>query len=153
MFKKPHRSFFPARLALCLALSCALPLAGVTPARTQVEGENGMKVLRDAEIEDLLRDYTRPIFKAAGIGGAGGIKFILVNDRSFNAFVADSHRIFITIGALLDSQTPNQVIGVLAHESGHIAGGHLARLHQELQNAQNASIIALLLGVAAIAAS
>jgi predicted Zn-dependent protease len=112
----------------------------------------GLPVIRDAEIEQLLRDYTRPILRAAGLAQQN-IRVIIINNRSFNAFVADGHRIFINAGALLDATAPNQVIGVLAHESGHIAGGHLSRLRQQLAMAQTQSIIALLLGVGAMVAA
>ena len=56
--------------------------------------------------------------------------------------------IFVNIGVLMDAATPNEVIGVLAHESGHLAGGHLARLRQEIQGAQILSIAGLLAGAA-----
>ena len=64
----------------------------------------------------------------------------------------DGRRIFINAGALIDAKTPNEIIGVLAHETGHIAGGHLSRLRQQLATAQTASIIAMLLGVGAMVA-
>ena len=70
----------------------------------------------------------------------------------FNAFVADGRRIFVNHGALLQSETPNQIIGVLAHETGHLAGGHLARMREQLAQAQTQLIIAMLLGVGAMAA-
>jgi predicted Zn-dependent protease len=125
-------------------------LATVLPARAQED--RGMPIIRDAEIEQLLRDYTRPILRAAGLGQRN-IRVVIVNDRSFNAFVIDAKRIFVNTGALMESETPNQIIGVLAHETGHIAGGHLSKLHAELANAQTAMILAMLLGVGAVAAS
>ena len=78
---------------------------------------------------------------AAGLAQQN-IQVVIINDRSFNAFVVDGQRIFVNAGALMDSETPNQIIGVLAHETGHIAGGHLAQLRAELANAQTAAIIA-----------
>src|SRR3712207_4339273 len=96
-------------------------------------------IVRDVETEQLLRDYAAPIFRAAGVNAAA-TKIVLVNDRSFNAFVADGRRIFINVGALMDAETPNEVIGVLAHETGHIQGGHLARLRQQVSNAQVLSV-------------
>jgi len=108
-------------------------------------------MIRDAEIEQLLRDYTAPIMKVAGLGNQN-IKVVIINDKAFNAFVMDAHRIFVNAGALMETTTPNQLIGVFAHETGHIVGGHLSKMRQELANAQTAAIIALLLGVGAIAA-
>jgi predicted Zn-dependent protease len=80
------------------------------------------------------------------------IQIVIINDASFNAFVADGHRIFVNYGAIMQSDTPNQLIGVLAHETGHLAGGHLAKMHAELARAQTHMIIAMLLGVGAVAA-
>jgi predicted Zn-dependent protease len=106
-------------------------------------------VIRDAETEQLLRDYANPIFRAAGIN-VSATKIILVNDRAFNAFVANGQKIFINVGALMDAQTPNEIIGVIAHETGHIAGGHLARFRQQVANAQILSVIGMLAGAGAM---
>src|SRR5262249_54213010 len=71
-----------------------------------------------------------------------------------NAFVMDGRHIFINAGALFDAKTPNEVIGIFAHETGHLAGGHLQRLREQLASAQTAGIVALLAGIgAAVAAS
>jgi predicted Zn-dependent protease len=109
-------------------------------------------VIRDAEIEQLLRDYTQPILRAAGLGKQN-IRVVIINSRTFNAFVADSHRIFINAGALMDAKTPNEVIGVLAHETGHIAGGHLARMREQMSRASTQAIIGVLVGVGAMVAA
>nr|WP_249126378.1 M48 family metalloprotease [Bradyrhizobium sp. U87765 SZCCT0134] len=131
-------------LVTAAALACS-----VLPARAQ--DAKGPPTLRDAEIEQLLRDYTRPILRTAGLEKQN-IQVVIINDRSFNAFVADGRRIFVNYGALLDAQTPNQIIGVLAHETGHLAGGHLAKLREQLAQAQTQMIIAMLLGVGAMVA-
>lgn len=120
------------------------------PAFAQERGR-GLPLVRDAEVEMLMADYARPILGAAGLGGRG-IQVTLLADSGFNAFVADGRRIFITVGAITQSTTPNEIIGVLAHETGHIAGGHLARLREQISHAQTLSIISLLLGAGAIAA-
>ena len=124
---------------LILIYALALPAAQAQELRG---------IIRDAEIETLLRDYSRPIFAAAGIP-AGSTTIILMGDRSFNAFVAGERRMFINTGALMDAKTPNEIIGVIAHEAGHIKGGHLSRLHQQLQNAQILSVVGMLLGAGA----
>jgi len=125
-------------------------LAGGMPARAQ-DVPKGMPLIRDAETEQLLREYTAPILRAAGLAQQN-IHVVIINDRSFNAFVIDAKRIFVNAGALMQSQTPNQIIGVLAHETGHIAGGHLSKLRSELANAQTAMILGMLLGVGAMVA-
>lgn len=131
-------------------LSSALIL-GLT-ARAFAEDEPRVSIIRDAEIEQLLRDYTAPVFKAAGIH-AGAAKIILVGDRSFNAFVADGQKIFVNTGALMEAKTPNEIIGVLAHETGHIAGGHLARGRQELAKATVLAIAGMLVSAGAMVAA
>lgn len=133
------------------ALTAAMVALPPLPAAAQPRG-GGLPLIRDAEIEQLLRDYTRPIFRVAGLHKAN-LKIILINDKAFNAFVVDGRRIFVNTGALVESTTPNQIIGVLAHETGHIAGGHLSKLRQELANVQTAALIGMLLGAAAMAAS
>jgi len=108
-------------------------------------------MIRDAETEALIRTYAKPIFQAAGLGSQA-IEIHIVNDRSFNAFVVDGHNMFIHAGTLMEAKTPNQVIGVIAHESGHITGGHLARLRTQLARAKSAALMLQLLGLAAMAA-
>ncbi len=110
-----------------------------------------MPVIRDTEIEQLMRDYATPILKAAGLAKQN-VRVVILNDRAFNAFVMDGRHIFINAGALFQAKTPNEVIGVFAHETGHLADGHLMRLRERLAEAQTQSIIALLLGIGAAVA-
>ena len=138
-----------ARRSVAMLTACAL-LAGSIPARAQ-DVPKGMPIIRDSEIEQLLREYSQPILRAAGLTQQR-IHVIIINDRSFNAFVIDAKHIFVNAGALMQAKTPNQIIGVFAHETGHIAGGHLAKMRAELANAQTAMIVGLLLGVGALAA-
>src|SRR6266700_261752 len=132
-----------------LITAAAMALSPFSVARAQ-EGR-GPPVLRDTETEQLLREYTRPILRAAGLEKQN-IQMVILNDASFNAFVADGRRIFVNYGAILQSETPNQIIGVLAHETGHLAGGHLSKLREQLANAQTQMIIAMLLGAGALVA-
>lgn len=133
------------RAAAVAMLGAAVAITAAVPARAQ-----RVPVVRDAEIEALVREYARPIFKAANLSSSG-IRIILVNDPSFNAFVA-GRRLFINTGALMQAETPNEIIGVLAHECAHIAGGHEQRLRQQLEGAQTMAIVAGLLGAGAMVA-
>jgi predicted Zn-dependent protease len=144
----------PAFRAAAATMAFAMVMAGTTvPAYAQVDPARGLPMIRDAEIEQLMRDYTQPILRTAGLARQN-VRVVLINERSFNAFVIDGRRIFVNAGAIIESQTPNQLIGVLAHETGHIAGGHLAKMRQELANAETTMLIAMVLGVgAAIGAS
>jgi predicted Zn-dependent protease len=145
----------PAGRALALvtavALGCTAGGPAPEPARAQDAATRGAPLIRDTEIEQLMRDYSAPILKAAGLSKQN-VKIVILNDRTFNAFVMDGRHIFINAGALFDAKTPNEIIGVFAHETGHLAGGHLMRLREQLANAQTASIIALLAGVGAAVA-
>jgi predicted Zn-dependent protease len=113
--------------------------------------ERGPPVIRDTESEQLLREYTRPILRAAGLEKQN-IQIVIINESVFNAFVADGRRIFVNYGAMMQSETPNQIIGVLAHETGHLAGGHLAKMREQMSQAQTQMIIAMLLGAGAVVA-
>src|SRR6185295_9684386 len=141
-------------IALLTAFAVALvPTAAVAPTPSRAQSlPPGIPVIRDAEIEQLLREYTQPILRAAGLAQQN-VQVTVINDRSFNAFVMDGRRIFINAGALMDAKVPNEIIGVLAHETGHMAGGHLSKLRQQLATAQTASIIAMLLGIGAMVAA
>ena len=134
-----------ARALTTLFLAAAVAVTGSVGAFAQ-----NVPVVRDAEIEALVRDYARPIFKAAGLSN-DAINIVLVNDQSFNAFVA-GRRLFINTGALMTAETPNEIIGVIAHEAGHIAGGHQQKLRDQLERAKTMAIIATLLGAGAIVA-
>lgn len=92
--------------------------------------------------------YATPIFRAAGLD-PNGVSMYIVSDNSLNAFVAGGQKLFINTGLLLKAETPEQVIGVMAHETGHISGGHLSRVHDQLRNASAISILTTLAGVAA----
>src|SRR6201995_3702698 len=132
-----------------VTVAAALVLAPMAPLRAQQGG--GPPILRDTEAEALLREYTRPVLRAAGLEKQN-IQMVIINDSTFNAFVADGRRIFVNYGAIMQSEPPNQLTGVRAHETGHLAGGHLAHLREQLARAQTQMIIAMLLGVGAIVA-
>jgi predicted Zn-dependent protease len=146
----------PVMRGVAVAAAIAVAATGIgpvpQPAHAQDSVTRGMPIIRDTEIENLLRDYAAPILHAAGLAKQN-VKVVVLNERSFNAFVMDGRHIFINAGALFDAKTPNEVIGVFAHETGHLAGGHLMRMREEMSRAQTAAIVALLLGVGATVAA
>lgn len=109
-------------------------------------------LIRDAEIEHTLRSYADPVFAANGLKPSA-IHLFIVNSDDLNAFVAGGANLFINSGMILACDTPDMLIGVIAHETGHIAGGHLARGSEKLKNAQLGTIFTYVLGAAAAAAS
>ena len=125
-------------------IAAATLAASAPPAKAQ-------GLIRDAEIEALMQEYAGPILKAAGLASQN-VKIHLVNSQSFNAFVVDGRNMFIHVGAIMQASTPNQLIGIIAHEAGHISGGHLSRLRTLMKRAQSASIMLQLLTIAAAAA-
>ncbi|HEY0910864.1 MAG TPA: M48 family metalloprotease, partial [Bradyrhizobium sp.] len=140
----------PKLTALITAVALTLmPTLAPLPVAAQ-EGK-GPPMIRDTEAEQLLRDYSRPILHAAGLEKQN-IQVVIINDSTFNAFVADGRRIFVNYGAIMQSETPNQLIGILAHETGHLAGGHLAKMREQIAHAQTQLIIAMLLGAGAVVA-
>lgn len=110
-----------------------------------------LSILRDAEIEQIIRDITEPIFEAAELD-KDAVDTYLLNDNSINAFVMGGQNVFLNSGLLLTAENVNQVIGVVAHETGHISGGHLSRFSEGMSQMASYSLMGLLLGAVAIAA-
>ena len=96
----------PAFRTLAAVTALAVAAAGI-PARAQ-SPPGGLPLIRDAEIEQLLREYTAPILRAAGLGQQN-VRIVIINDRAFNAFVVDGRRIFVNVGALMDAKTSVRV--------------------------------------------
>ncbi|MDB5489205.1 MAG: putative Zn-dependent protease, contains repeat [Reyranella sp.] len=130
---------------VCLTLFALAPFRAATAQQGQ-----RLNLIRDAEIESTIRTFTIPIWKAAGLD-PNGVEIMLVQDGSLNAFVAGGQRIFINTGLIMRTERPNQLIGVMAHESGHIAGGHLARMQEELRNLSTLQILETILAGGAMA--
>ncbi len=134
----------PAQRLLSVFVAFAFLTSGADAAYAQ-------SLVRDAEIEHTIRGYAEPIFKAAGLDPKA-VKIFLVQDKSFNAFVAEGQNLFLNTGLIETLDRPRELIGVIAHETGHIAGGHLARSDEAMAAATVPMIAGLLLGIAAAAA-
>ncbi|MDE2041989.1 MAG: M48 family metalloprotease, partial [Alphaproteobacteria bacterium] len=109
------------------------------------------EILRDAETEAVLRDAVRPLVIAAGLDPRN-VDIAIVHDPEINAFVAGGQTVFINSGLITAADNINQVQGVIAHELGHMAGGHVIRFEEGAKNAYAVMLLGLLLGVAAAAA-
>ena len=107
-----------------------------------------MSFIRDTEIESTIRTYAAPILRAAALEDEA-FNVHIVKSNELNAFVARGQRLFITTGLMRRSGDANQVIGVIAHEIGHIAGGHLARTQAALEQAGKTALITQIIGLAA----
>ncbi len=130
-------------LARLLAI-CAIFALAVQPVAAQ-------SILRDAETEALLKDMAAPLVKAAGLE-PGNVDIVLISDPSINAFVAGGQAVYIHSGLINAADSADEVQGVIAHELGHITGGHIIRFDEGAKAATNITILSLLLGVAAAAA-
>lgn len=128
-----------------------LALSAATLAFT-VQAAFAVPLIRDAEIEYTLRSYADPIFRAAGVNSTS-VKLFIVEDDSLNAYVAGGANMFIHTGLIMAADTPDMLLGVMAHETGHIAGGHLARGAEKLKNAQLGTVLTYVLGAAAAISS
>lgn len=130
-------------LARLLAIIASLTLA-IQPAAAQ-------SILRDAETEAFLREISAPLVTAAGLE-PGNVDIVLINDQSINAFVAGGQAVYLHSGLINAADSAEEIQGVIAHELGHITGGHIIRFDEGVGAATNITILSLLLGVAAAAA-
>ena len=124
-------------------LFAAIAMA-VQPAAAQ-------SILRDAETEALFQDMSAPLIKAAGLD-PNNVNVVLIGDPSINAFVAGGQTVYIHSGLIKAADNANQVQGVIAHELGHVAGGHVIRSSDGIKQATGITLLSLVLGAAAIAA-
>lgn len=109
-------------------------------------------LIRDAEIESLLHDYTNPLLQSADLD-QDAVQLFIVNNDALNAFVTGGQNIYVHTGLLRRSDHPGQMMGVLAHEIGHIRGGHLSRAKQQIETVSTLSLLSTILGAAAGAAA
>lgn len=135
--------------ALSAGAALSVMFAGAASAGPGCLSEKGC--IRDAEIESILREYSNPLFVAAGLN-PDDISLYLVNDPTLNAFVAAGQNLSINTGTIILADTPEQLKGVIAHETGHIAGGHNVTFASTARAANGTSLISMGLGVIAIAA-
>lgn len=131
-------------LARLLAFLSLLGLLSAQPAIAQ-------SILRDAETEALMRDASGPLIRAAGLDERN-VQVLVINDPSINAFVAGGQIVWFHSGLIAESDNLNQVQGVMAHELGHIEGGHIVRFADGAKEATGIQLVTLLLGAAALAA-
>src|SRR4051812_34792162 len=132
---------FLVRLMMLIAISFA---AGIQPASAQ-------SILRDSETEAPLRDMSRPLIEAAGLQPSN-VRIVIIGDPEINAFTAGGQIVYINSGLFTSAENANEVQGVIAHELGHITGGHILRQSEGVRQATGIMILSLLLGAAAMAA-
>lgn len=135
----------PKRISTLISLIFFVAALVIAPPPARAKG---VSILRDVEIENTLRAMSTPLFEAAGLSPSS-VRILLVNDDSLNAFVAGGQNLFIHAGLLMAAEDASEVIGVIAHETGHISGGHLARVQDSLDKNMTAGLLSALLGIGA----
>ena len=148
MKRLPARSFVRVVSAILAPILFAV-LFRAPPALAQSKSDGPpLMLIRDAETEHLLRTFANPLFRAAGVD-PNLVRIVLIRDSAINSFVSTGNILFVHTGLIMKASSANELIGVLAHETGHIKGGHLAKLPEALREAMIESIAAMLIGAAA----
>ena len=137
-----------SRFVRMLMLALVLGLASARPAAAADEGPS---ILRDAETEALFRDVAAPLVEAANLDNKS-VKVVLIRDDEINAFVAGSQNVYVNSGLMTSADNVNQLQAVIAHELGHVAGGHAIRMGEGVREATGISLATIVLGAIAIAA-
>ena len=137
-----------SRFTRMLMLALILGLATARPAAAQ---EQGPSILRDTETEALFDEVAKPLVEAARLNPKS-VKVVLLNDPEINAFVAGSQNVYLNSGLITNSDNVNQLQAVVAHELGHVAGGHAIRMGEGAKEATGITLATMVLGAIAIAA-
>lgn len=140
----------PGKLATGAAALLAV-LSLYAPAARAQDDEDSASIIRDTEIEEILHQDADPIFAAAGLDPKT-VKMLIIGTKEINAETTSGPTILIYTGLIMEAETPNQLIGVLAHETGHAAGGHIARSDEGVKSALRTFLLTMGLGIAAAAA-
>jgi predicted Zn-dependent protease len=138
-----------SRIVRATMLALLMALALVRPAAAAAE--DGPSVLRDTETEQLFRDLSRPLIEAANLDPQS-VKVVLISDPEINAFVSGSQNVYVNSGLILAADNVNQLQGVVAHELGHVAGGHSIRMAEGEKEATGITLATMVLGAIALAA-
>jgi predicted Zn-dependent protease len=136
----------PLRVNVVLKFVCLLLATSIVLAQ-QAAAQDSPGLIRDVETETMLRTFEMPVWHTAGLDPSA-LHFYIVQDPQLNSFVAGGQNIFVNTGTIERADRPNELVGVMAHETGHIAGGHLARFATEMHDATIKAIIAMAVGAA-----
>ena len=152
--RSAHRSPSARRLRAWMGAmvgATAMVSATLAPTSQASAQDAPLSLIRDTEVEAILHKDADPIFRAAGIDPKA-VTIYIVGDPDLNAFVSGGQNLFVFTGMITKTKTPNQLIGVIAHETGHMAGGHLVRGAEGEKQALATYLLTMGLGVLAAAA-
>jgi predicted Zn-dependent protease len=142
-------NLLPGLRRAAASLLCLVAVASAVPARAQ--DDPAQNVIRDTEVEQYLQDQTRPVLNAAGLD-PDKVHYLLIASDDLNAFSTFHLIIGLNTGLIMQADTPNQLFGVIAHETGHLSGGHMMRTDEVERAARVPMVVALGLGIVAMAA-
>ncbi len=137
----------PVNRALIAGLACFV-ICVVWASQLMAQSRGGPVLIRDTEIEGILRDWSEPVIKAANLN-PDSVNILIVQDPNINAFVAGGQNVFLYSGLLIKTENASEALGVIAHELGHISGGHLVRTRGAMQSASYEAILGTILGLGA----
>ena len=140
--RKPFRT-----VGLIAAFTAAL-MTPVAPALAQ-SSERGPTLLRDTEIEEILHHEADPIFTVAGLNPRD-VRIMLIGDPTLNAFATQGQQMGLHTGLILEAENPNELKGVIAHETGHLAAGHPIRSGELMRAGMRPMLLTMGLGVLAM---
>jgi predicted Zn-dependent protease len=137
----------PKRMSQAIAAAVGV-IAILASSTAQAQS---LRLIRDTEIEETIKEESAPVLRASGLN-PDAVHFYLVADKELNAFVAGGQNIFLHTGLIQETETPNQLLGVIAHESGHISGGHSVRSGDMQRAGMVPFILTMGMGIAAAVA-
>jgi len=137
-----------ARLKALIACAAVVGMLAAPVAPAFAQGDDGISLIRDTEIEEILHEDADPVFVAAGLNPSA-VQIHIVSDKQLNAFSTAGENLFLNTGLIMETKNPNQLIGVIAHETGHIAGAHVARSGAMGRAAMAPMIVSIGLGILA----
>lgn len=143
--KKIFKIYLPA---LVIGL---LFIGFIATTATSAPKEPGISLIRDEETEKFLKEITSPIFRSIGLD-EDSVEIIIINDPAINAFVAGGQKVFINTGLIMESDEASSLVGVIAHEAGHIKGAHLVQKSASFENANIGMLAGYVLGLGSVIA-
>lgn len=143
----------PALRRAAASLFCLMAVASAAPVAMPAKAQDdpSQSVIRDTEVEQYLKEQTRPVLSAAGLD-PDKVHYLLIASDDLNAFSTFRLIIGLNTGLIMQADTPNQLFGVIAHETGHLSGGHMMRTDEVERAARVPMVVALGLGIIALAA-
>ncbi len=136
------RAFFRAFCHVGVLVTCGLVWHGLVWAPEA--WSRTLRIIRDTELENALRAYMEPLRPHVDELLRGELpRFYIIPDPQPNAFVTSGNRMFIHLGLWDAAANADEMMAVISHEIGHIAGGHITQTYWEQQKLNNYALTSL----------